>query len=307
MTNQILLLKGWEGFADRLQVLSHCLNYCKINDASICIDWRDIMWGQETFDFHDYFEIVGIPVVPLSEVIERVSNGATFLPSCWNLEMISEIPNERMHFPESTCDYDDKYSKLDVDIVINNCVGVRTWHINNLLSNIRLTKSVSDIICKRLENLESPYTVVHLRGTDRLSNLPLDEAIQPAIEALKKEPIHVLARMYVLSDMKSMIDLWLHKFPKTKTIYNNYEIHKLPNLTQGTHQLPKEVLDFYDMKKYNMNIDTITDFLVICFSDWTIGNSKESIFTTFGKFIKQGGKRGVSKWVHGFIPQQNKL
>ena len=57
---QILLLKGWEGFADRLQVLSHCINYCKVNQAAICVDWRDNMWGQETFDFHDYFEIIGI-------------------------------------------------------------------------------------------------------------------------------------------------------------------------------------------------------------------------------------------------------
>ena len=58
---QILVVKGWEGFADRLQALSHCMNYCIKYNAAICIDWRDYMWGQDNEDFSDYFEIVGIP------------------------------------------------------------------------------------------------------------------------------------------------------------------------------------------------------------------------------------------------------
>ena len=67
------------------------------------------------------------------------------------------------------------------------------------------------------------------------------------------------------------------------------------------------MLEFYNIKKHNMNIDTITDFLTICFTNWSVGNSKESTFTGLGKFMNQGGALGVSKWLHGFYPINTNL
>jgi hypothetical protein len=51
-----------------------------------------------------------------------------------------------------------------------------------------------------------------------------------------------------------------------------------------------------------MNIDTITDFLIICFANWSFGNSKESTYTSLAAFMRQGGKIGISKWLNGFQP-----
>ena len=69
MDRQILLVKGWEGFGDRLQVVTGCIKYCLHHNASICVDWRDYMWGQDKTDFTDYFEIMGVQSVPLITVI----------------------------------------------------------------------------------------------------------------------------------------------------------------------------------------------------------------------------------------------
>ena len=299
---QIVVMKGWEGFADRLQILSHCLHYCLINKAAICIDWRDYMWGQEELDFCDYFEIVGIPVVSLSDVLERMKNGATISPPAWNLDTMAAIPNESVHFAQFQSTINNSYTRINSEIVVNNGKGLRMWHIDNLISNIRLKKPIAELISGRLGNLESPFTAIHLRGTDRLSNLPLEAAIKPAIDSVNSQPPHVTTRMYVLSDMNSMINLWSSKFPQTKKLYSDYEIYKLPNGTQGTHQLPKEALEFYGVKKHTMNIDTITDFLIICFANWSFGNSKESTYTSLATFMRQGGKIGISKWLHGFQP-----
>jgi len=299
---QIVVMKGWEGFADRLQVLSHCIHYCLVHKAVICIDWRDYMWGQDDLDFSDYFEIVGIPVVKLSDVLDRIKNGATISPPVWNLETMAAIPNESLHFPEYNPTITNSYERINSEIIVHNGKGIRMWHIENLISNIRLKKSIAKLISGRLTELKTPFTAIHLRGTDRLSKMSLNDAIKPVIDLVSQEPPHITSRMYVLSDMSSMINLWTDKFPQTNKLYNNYEIYKLPNGTQGVHQLPKEVLNFYGVKKHSINIEAIMDFLIICFSNWSFGNSNESTFTSLATFMRQGGKIGLSKWLHGFQP-----
>jgi hypothetical protein len=305
---QIVVMKGWEGFADRLQVLSHCLHYCKLHNAAICIDWRDYMWGQESLDFSDYFEIINVPVVTLSDVIERVKQGAVISPPAWTLETLSVVNNESLRFKEYECEFNNSYDRIDAEIIVTNCKGIRTYHIDNLISNIRLKKNIAEIISSRLQNVEIPYTVIHLRGTDRLAESSLEDSIKPAVELIKVQPPHINARMYVISDMKQMVDMWVDYFPQTKKLYSDYEIYKLPdNLRSGTHKMTKEVLEFYGLKKHNMNIDTIFDFIVISFSKWCFGNSKESTYTKMGKFIGQSGKIGVSKWLGGFYPVTSSL
>ena len=67
---QVVVVKGCEGFADRLQSLSHCLQYCLQNNAAICVDWRDDLWGQQTRDFADYFEVVDVSYLTLDDVAQ---------------------------------------------------------------------------------------------------------------------------------------------------------------------------------------------------------------------------------------------
>jgi len=302
--NQVVVMRGWEGFADRLQILSHCLHYCKIHNASICVDWRDKLWGQGTSDFKDYFEVVDIPVLSLEDVLFKIQNGAKISPSSWTKEKIELPPNESDHFPVFKTELTGT-KLIEADVVVHNCTGLRTFHLDNLLCNIRLTKSVADIIVDRLKNLTSPYTVVHLRGTDRLKTTN-DLGLQATIDEFALKPQHVKERSYVLSDMESMIHEWL-KVYSSERLYTSYGIHKFPAGTQGTHFFSAEVLDFYNIKKRDINIDTIMDFIIICFADWIVGNSSESCFTRMGKHLNQGGPYGISKWLHGFMPKKAPL
>lgn len=297
---QIVLMKGWEGFADRLQVLSHCLEYCKRNNAAICVDWRDMMWGQNEKDFSDYFEIIGIPTVSLETIIDKVKSGATVLPAAFNIESITNPPNKSIHLSRYSTPILNGYKFVNADIIIDNCKGLRTWHLENISSNLRLHEDVANIIKCRFNTLEGPFTAIHLRGTDRLTDKNIKLAIKPAIDDLMAKPPHVRSRLYIISDMKEMIDAFIEEFPNAKTINTDSQIFKIISDSQGTHQLPKEVLEFYGVEKHLMNIDTLTDFFLLCFSNWIIANSKQSLFTSMATFMRQAGAVQLGQMLHGF-------
>ena len=147
-----------------------------------------------------------------------------------------------------------------------------------------------------------------MRGTDRLNKKTIAESIEPAIEKYNKLPKYAKNRLYVLSDMKEMITLWREKFPETNVIFEDYTIYKIPddeisNGMQGIHQLDEDILSYYSIDKHQINIDTITDFVIMCYSKWIIGNNEDSVFTKLSRFISKTGKRGISKWLDGYEPE----
>jgi hypothetical protein len=303
--NQIVIMKGNYGFADRLQVLSHCMHYCIKNNASLCVDWRDELWGQEKTDFHDYFELIGINSVSLEEVLDRIKENTSIFPSSWTIKDIADPPNPITQFSKYNYTFDNTYNKLNEEIIIINCHGLRTYHVDNLILNIRLKKDISDIIINRIDKLCLPFTVVHLRGTDRLNKKSILESIQPAIDKFNKLPEYAKIRTYILSDMKEMITIWKDKFPESNILIDDYTIYKIPTHDiscdlVGIHQLDEDILNYYSIEKRDINIDTITDFIIMCYAKWIIGNNDESVFTKLSHFISKTGKRGISKWLYDF-------
>lgn len=300
-SKQVLVFKGWEGFADRLQVLSDCIHYCLKHDALLCVDWRDYMWGQKTEDFSDYFELVNVNVISLADVIKRLENGSSIKPSVWTPKLLSEPPSELIHFSNFKLNFSN-YEKIDSDIVVVNGKGVRTWHIDNLINNIKIKDNLIPIITNRLINIKLPYTTVHLRGTDRLSADPLKTATNE-YEGLAP---HMKARVFVVSDMKELIDTWTTQFPSSLRVEEDPCIFKMPSGKQGTHMYEQESLDFYGVTKHELNINTIVDFLVLSFGSWTVGN-KNSVFISMARMIRQAGVQGISKWLNGFSPPRAPL
>jgi hypothetical protein len=289
---QILVVKGWEGFADRLQALSHCINYCIKYKAAICIDWRDYMWGQGKEDFSDYFEIVGIPVVPLSIVLSRVTAGASINPPAYTYELLREPPSQVIHFPEFSSKIDNSCPKQEGNIIVHNSKGTRMWHLSNLIQNIRVTPSIRPQIIQQLSGLQIPYTSIHLRGTDRKT----ETTIAYVTTNYENLPPHAKVRSYVISDMRILAKEWIEKNPESKYVNENAPVLKIAPGTQGTHMLAPEVLEYYGITKRELNLNTITDFLVIAFASWGVGHA-ESVFTKLASFLRQGGTIGMGKWL----------
>ena len=304
---QVVVVKGCEGFADRLQSLSHCLQYCLQNNAAICVDWRDDLWGQQTRDFADYFEVVDVSYLTLNDVADMIKNNTstTIFPAKWTLNDILAPPNKLTQLESYRFTFENTYAlKEDVDIIVCNCKGTRMYHVDNLVCNLRLQKDIADIIIARLSNVTLPFTAVHLRGTDRLKESVFIEAAIKKYDAL---PEYARLRTYVFSDMIEVVKAWKEKYPETNVLFDNYSIYKIPfqkigDNPIGVHQYDGIILNYYGVDKHDINMDTLTDFIVLCFAKWIVANNDSSVFTKMGSFIGNAGSYGISKWLHGFSP-----
>ena len=105
--------------------------------------------------------------------------------------------------------------------------------------------------------------------------------------------------------MRSLTEEWIALHPESLVVDDAAPILKIPPGKQGTHMLLEEVLEFYGITKHELNINTITDFLVISFSSWGVGHG-ESTFTRLATFLRQGGVSGLSKWLD-WTPSRSRL
>lgn len=316
ISKQIVVVKGWEGFADRLQILSHSMNYCILHDAVLCVDWRDEMWGQGDSDFHNYFDILGIETTTIDVVITRLQSGATCFPPSWTIADLSAPMTKYIsmkHTAKKTEDMFLEYKKREYDIlVVKN--GLRTYHITNLVNHLRMIPSVSHAVQANLEHIVSPFTAVHLRGTDRIAE-PAETSIDKTIIKFGRLPKYQQSRVYVLSDMKSMVDLWVAQHPTSVHTNPSNCISKIDmgsgsEKCCGSHMLAKEVYEYYGITKYEMNIDTLTDFVVLATADWCVGNMEtESCFTKMSRFIyNNAGSDGIRAWLgDSYVPKRAPL
>jgi hypothetical protein len=171
-----------------------------------------------------------------------------------------------------------------------------------MTNNIRLTEELIPVVREKLSGLTLPYTAVHLRGTDRLNA----ETLKGIRDEYDELPPHIKARVFIVSDMKRLCEIWEKAYAESSRLDDNPCIYKLPSGAHGTHMYEEEALEFYGVNKRELNINTIVDFLTIAYANWAYGNS-ESVFLQMGKFVRQTGVKGVSNWLNGFIPPRAAL
>jgi hypothetical protein len=78
-----LLVKGWCGFADRLQCMSAAMTYAKKHNRIVCVDWTDSIWKGDTpnMNFDTFFELTceGVSTVPLDELLKKQNELSIYL------------------------------------------------------------------------------------------------------------------------------------------------------------------------------------------------------------------------------------
>ncbi len=63
MTTRYLLVKAHVGFGDRLQCLSHAIDYAAKFSRTLCIDWSDSIWSDGTLGFDTFFDLCNVPTI----------------------------------------------------------------------------------------------------------------------------------------------------------------------------------------------------------------------------------------------------
>jgi hypothetical protein len=299
MTQQIVVMKSCAGFVDRLQCLSHLIQYCITNQAILCVDWRDEHWGQGKLDFHDFFEILGVYTIPISVVARIV--GAKVVPSCWTPELIRNPLATEYYTPEYSCPImKDDFARVHGDILVTNGKGRRFYQTSVMLTNLRFKKSVSDLIKQRLLNFRLPATVVHLRGTDRY--------IPEIIDRLFKEydALHEIhkKRVYHISDSVELMDEWTKKVPNSQICNPNCSVLKITDTTKkATHMMDAHELKAYGISKYDLIIDSLADFVALSFASVAIGQEQSVYFEIARKLATYAGPGALAAWLNGYKPQ----
>jgi hypothetical protein len=302
---QILVVKGIEGFCDRLAVLAYCIRYCIVNDALLCVDWRDNMWGQRTLDFDSYFDLINVNTISIEDAVKTIDENTTYFPTVWNKREVEQVPTDTSSFEKYKLGFDKEYTKINADIVVHNGCGNREWHYENILCNIRFKKHISDAIIERIKHIRGPYTVIHLRGSDRMKKMAtVEETIADAVSEYEALMPYQKRRVFVISDMKDMIAEWKKLFPESMVPLDNYAVHKIENTREGTHKLDKYALEYFNITKHDLIMDTLADFIIICFSNQIISSCKPSYFYTMGKNIKNYSG-GISRWLDYYSPEMD--
>ena len=284
----IILIKGNEGFADRLQVLSHCIQYCLKHDAYLCVDWRDHMWGQNKYDFFDFFDISGIKIMNLEDVVRYAKDGARILPNNVTIDLIEAVPLKIGGFEYSLPNdiLNNGFKKIDSDIVVFNTSKHRNYFRNNLLKNIALKPHICQIIKDKLKDIKFPYNMVHLRGTDRMESNTNEVLINTLSDKFtNNKNININDTLYIISDSKILIELWMKKYPNSKVFNPFNNLLRLNNTTnKATHKFTEVELKRHYIDKFNLNIDTLTDFIGLCYAKHIIGNEK-SLFYSMSRHL----------------------
>jgi hypothetical protein len=273
----VVVFKGIEGWCDRLQVLSHCFDYCRKTNTCLCVDWDDVVWaGKRELDFYDAFQVVGgIKTMTKLQVVKMLTTikGLKIVPSCWSVEEI-------VYFPPKTQDAAhegplmrfETPDKIDGDVIVTNGRGARRWDMNSVLAHLRVTPRMREAIKGILKDFNPYGTTLHLRGTDR----PDKGYVENAIRFLTKNPRGVLN---VVTDSKMLWDQIREAVPHAKLVNPNAHLLKLPERANGTHQIDPRDLEKVGCGKWDMTVDLLADWFALCFSKGAIGREESTYFS----------------------------
>jgi hypothetical protein len=271
----VIVMKAAEGLCDRLQVLSHCFRYCELHGAALCVDWKDWVWGGGEYDFWDFFEIVGIKIMSKEMVLRLVASGRVDVrPKTWDLNKIAspfyaellkdEYVGEFMNYTEHKC---------EGDVLVTNGAGKRIFDVSALSRYLRIKPNIAREVKRILTKSFLPSVpLVHLRGTDR----PDGGFIENAINYFIKFPS---PRIQLVSDMEELIQKFQDKHPHAHLVNPKAEVRKLPNTkARGSHQANPKELAAYGVRKRQMIIDLLADWVAIYSSDVAFGREESTYF-----------------------------
>lgn len=279
---QIVYMKSKAGFADRLRCLSHCVLYCAMNKAILCVDWMDDIWGME---FHELFTFLGPHIEKRQDVWKMVKEGATLYPPCWTLKDLVLPLNITTTQPEYNgltnekyaLEFKDDFPRLPGDVIVTNGLGAFRYNIEYVSKYLRLKPEVCREIVPRLEVFKTPSVMVHLRGTDRSKNTDYDKLEKEFRSSLPYIPD---VPIYIISDSVDLVMEWLKLFPKCKVFRPDACVFKIEPNVHGSHEYSAKELAKIGVTKRQFNIESLIDFFALASATAAFGRKESYYFDT---------------------------
>lgn len=301
------VLKGIEGFGDRLQCLLQAIQYCEYTKRILVIDWRDSNWQQDESDkIENYFSIENIKTENINSFLSKHSRSNSVNPNSW-VDKISDSKYQKFLYNKEYSQVDNKIYKLIIhnkkndfkeDIVVYPGIGHRSF-VSKYFKYIKFNDHIVQKANKTLgyENLKSfEYNCIHLRSQNKIWSG------SPRILKNLKERIN-----NKFPDRKSYFDFLFQKHKDNnqgnKTVLisddlicsndfnKSYFNGELINLTKRYNSynnlcgIHKKIFECKKQKKM-LNIDMLKDFYIMLQSK-NIINDEISLFSNMAIFLKK--------------------
>lgn len=269
-TDRFLLVKAHVGFGDRLQALSHAIEYALKFQRILCVDWTDEIWSDGTIDFHTFFDVCGIETCSPKELYQLA--GENIAPMGWINQLDRRADLRFLNRPA----YQNLLAHVDdpAQVVVYGSIGYRKYY-REILNLLRVKKEFRDAIVAELEKYRNFECVVHLRGTDRLNNGNYDEYIARITDKLRAAT--PASSLLVVSDCLPLYERLRVNFPDA--------VLRTPHLTefnpiQGTHFQSA-------ISKREYNLQLLIDFFLLIYAPQCVSDG-DSIFSNMARFLHQG-------------------
>jgi len=304
MVYKFIIIKGLEGFGDRLQVLLQAIKYVKKTHRILVIDWRDKMWcDNEKYDFNYFFKIIGLNTYTFNEFKQYYLTHIkelTIIPNIWKDKLLL-IPDKFLHLKKYQLSNNNriidliatnKHADFKEHIVVYGSTGIRVYDLSDM-AYIETQSNISNKIAHSqiYYNLyNKTYTAIHLRGGDRSNNKKAilrngsNNKTNYVQNLIKKIPTKILD-ILVVSDSQRLITEFTKLFTNPiYTVYfsNNYLL-STSDLFKGLHKL--NLHKNSPVKKHQLTFEAIKDFYLLLKSSKVVFDGKSVFSKMANKYV----------------------
>jgi hypothetical protein len=268
-----IVVKGWQGFGDRLESLKMAVWYALEYKLQIYVDWTDTIWSHGNESFYTYFSLVNMPVL---KSLDDIPAEATVHPAYWKGRLHEVVTSETEKEIKEKADIGIIHEPYDADVIVLANVGFRKQYKDStFFANVfRVVDSriKEKVIQRQIKYGLSKKWGIHLRGTDRTPNLKFKQfRMKQFVTRLFMFGVLNGASMVVLSDDPEYIQIWNSRFSDIPVLT---ELGTLGG-AQGVHTLNKDKLP---VSKDAMNVDMLTDFFTLASCGMVFSTCQDSRF-----------------------------
>lgn len=273
-----LIHKGYQGWGDRLQSLSYCIDFAKKTGRLLFIDWSDPLWSQGDIAY-GFDQYLGLRDIPRLASIKDIPEDASVYPIYWTGKL-DEKPGIWVHSKRTALEIMLTNDRPE-DVVVYTAIGYRKWSADTIISHLILKEALITEIQRKLASIPgSDFYAVHLRGNDRPSNIRQCQNIGKQVNDLRlTNPLPVI----LVSDDHTLVTEWMKIVPDTILITE--ATHKILTGGVGTHMVPPEKLDKFHLTKGQLNLELLSDFFVYAMGKIYFTNNQASTFSSMAKLL----------------------
>ena len=291
---RFVVVKGLNGWGDRLQCTLQAIRYAKTTGRHIVLDWRDEDWATVDGPSLDYYvDLHGLRHFRLAEFLDYFAayeDSLTVTPEGWR-HVVTKIPDrDFLYGPvyyidggQEQIDQIATHKRADFphDVVVYSSVGYRGFRYGDF-DHIHPAKWVRDGFTRFAADVgltHKGFDIVHLRGGSKKwaggsagGLADLDKKIHGTFPTLESYLTHMDAEytkaiagkpalpMYVLSDSAWLADQWVQQIGKGSPISQGYAG---PMFNTGIFQIPEAELAKHGMSKVQINYEMLRDFAIM--------------------------------------------